>query len=252
MMCIWQNVESRPTRDIDFLGPSGMSRADLGRIVLDCLAVETIEDGLDFDSQSLDIRPIRGGARHGGLRVKFAGYLGRSLIRFQVDVGTGNNVVPEPVSQVFPTLLDFPAPMLRTYTPYTTVAEKFEAIVDLGEANSRMKDYFDLDLLATSVRFEGKVLVPALQATFKARSARLPATVPVGLQDSFAALPAKRDQWVAFIRKSHLQGRAKPLEQTLRNIRSFLLPPIDATSRMEVFAMIWPPGGPWQAPSAGD
>ena len=86
------------------------------------------------------------------------GKLGTAEIPVQVDVGAGDAVTPASETATFPALLDFPAPRVRTYPVYTVVAEKFEAMVKLGMANTRMKDFHDVWFLAHRFEFDGPTL----------------------------------------------------------------------------------------------
>jgi hypothetical protein len=82
-------------------------------------------------------------------------------------------------------LLGFPAPVLPAYSRESVVAEKFQAMVMLGIANSRMQDFYDLWVLARQFEFEGQLLSQAIRATFARRRTAVPATVPVALSSEF-------------------------------------------------------------------
>jgi Nucleotidyl transferase AbiEii toxin, Type IV TA system len=245
MMHVWEGMPSRPTRDIDLLGPVGITEAEVEQAIRDCLAAEVIADGIELDSESIRIRPIRVAELHVGFRANLDGFLARSELRFQIDVGTGDNVVPRPVRIDYPTLLDFPSPRIMAYTPYTTIAEKFEALVKLDLANTRMKDFFDLDLLAARLEFDGEILARALGKTFSSRGIELSAETPTGLGERFAQSPVKNAQWQAFVRKGRLEQRAQTLDATVARVRRFLMPVVSATANQETFSLRWPPGGPW-------
>jgi len=115
---------------------------------------------------------------------------------------------------------DLPVPRLRVYPRYTVIAEKFEAIVSLGIANSRMKDFFDLWVLTRHSELDSKTLRRAITATFVRRATVLPATTPVGLSDAFATDAAKQTQWRAFVAKNRLE--APPLPQVVAHLRAWL------------------------------
>ncbi len=247
MMRVWQGLDSRPTRDIDLLGPVDITAAAVERLIRDSILVEVPPDGLDLDPESIQISPIRVPEKQVGFRAKFDGFLARSRLRFQVDIGTGDDVVPDPVLVEFPTLLDFPSPRMRAYTPYTSIAEKFQAIVKLELANTRMKDYFDLALLAIRLAFDGEILTSALIRTFEGRGTVLPKDTPPGLEDAFAESEVKVAQWQAFVRKSLLQETALSLSATVTRARQFLMPAVQAAAASEPFPMSWTPGGPWQS-----
>jgi hypothetical protein len=103
------------------------------------------DDGMNYLVDSVRAKEIREDARYGGIRIELKGMLGNARCDVQIDVGFGDAVTPEPTEVSFPLLLpDNPAPSIRVYPKETVIAEKLEAIVSLGMANSRMKDYFDL------------------------------------------------------------------------------------------------------------
>lgn len=105
----------------------------------------------------------------------------------------------------FPALLeDVAPPSLRAYPVYTVIAEKYEAIVSLGMANTRLKDCFDLWFLANYAEIDKAILPQAIQATFARRRTEVPNAAPLGLSDAFAASSVKQQQWRAFLSKSRL------------------------------------------------
>ena len=143
-----------------------------------------------------------------------------------------------------PTLLDLPAPRLRVYPRETVVAEKLEAMVQLGLANSRMKDFFDLFLLARLFEFEGQLLVQAIRATFNRRGTLLPTRIPTALTSEFTEDSIKNTQWTAFLRKSGVKDTGT-LPATMRAITAFVERPLSAVADGEIFTAHWQPGGPW-------
>ena len=124
------------------------------------------------------------------MRVTFEARLGKIRIPLQVDIGFGDAVTPQAQQEEFPTLLDLPAPILLTYPRETAIAEKFEAIVNLGLTNSRMKDYYDIWLLSQQFDFDGVNLVRAIEATFRRRRTVLPTDYQLVCQSSSFPTPA--------------------------------------------------------------
>ena len=114
-------------------------------------------------------------------------------MKLQVDVGFGDAITPEASLIEFPPLLDFPAPRLRAYPRETVVAEKLEAMVQLGMANSRMKDFYDVAVLAREFDFDGDLLARAIRATFERRGTVLPTTTPVALTEAWWSTACRRD-----------------------------------------------------------
>jgi hypothetical protein len=221
---LWFDVPHRPTRDADFLGFGPVDADALQKTIAQVCAVPG-DDGMVFDANSIVIEDIREDARYGGLRVRLIGKLGNARSTVQLDVGYGDAVTPGPDEALYPTLLDeFPAPRLRVYPKTTVVAEKLEAIVNLGIANSRMKDFYDLRALAVEGKLGTAQLADAIAATFARRETPLPHDLPLGLSDEFAHDRAKIAQWKAFLNKNRLT--APDLHVVIAEIRQWLQTPL--------------------------
>ena len=203
-------------------------------------------DGLRFLEESVHVERIRDAQEYGGVRVRLAADLDGAWIALQVDIGFGDTVTPGVVEVEFPTLLDFPAPRLRTYPRETVVAEKFEAMVRLGIANTRMKDFYDLWTMATTLAFSGESLAAALAATFHRRGTALPIERPLALRLEFTSDVSKQAQWTAFLRRAGISP-AVSLESVTEVLRCFLLLPVTAIAHGESFNQEWPAGGGWQS-----
>lgn len=141
----------------------------------------------------------------------------------QIDIGFGDVIVPRPIMIEYPTLLEFPAPVLTAYPKETLVAEKLEALTALGLLNSRLKDYYDVALLSRIFSFEGQLLVDAIRATFRHRGTTVEAE-PVGLTDAFYSEPSRTIQWRAFLRRSRLSAAGTELNAFGEEIRRFAAP----------------------------
>jgi len=221
---LWFDVPHRPTRDADFLGFGPSDTEALASTIREICGV-AVDDGMEYNPASITIEEIREDARYGGLRVRLLGRLGNARCTVQLDVGYGDAVTPGPEEAVYPTLLeDQPPPRLRVYPRATVVAEKLEAIVSLGMANSRMKDYFDLRALAREGVLDARLLADAIAATFQRRGTTLPMDVPLGLSDEFARDTAKRAQWKAFLGKNRLDAPA--LDEVIAEVRRFVTEPL--------------------------
>lgn len=201
---LWFDQPHRPTRDIDLLG-FGPSELDDLIDVFRQVCVQPSDDGMVFDQDSVKAARIRKEANYEGVRVTLIGKLDGARCSVQIDVGYGDAVTPAAELVQFPALLeDVAPPTLRAYPVYSVIAEKYEAIVSLGMANTRLKDYFDLWFLATYAQIDEVVLRQAIQATFVRRRTELPKAMPLGLSDSFSMNPMKQQQWKAFLSKSKL------------------------------------------------
>lgn len=221
---LWFDVPHRPTRDADLLGLGPQDAEALGDAMRTICDVQA-DDGMLFDAGSIAIEEIREDTRYGGLRVRLVGLLGKARVTVQLDVGYGDAVTPGPEEVDYPTLLaDQPAPRLRAYPRATVAAEKFEAIVSIGMANSRMKDYFDLRALAREGVLDAAALADAIAATFARRGTALPNEMPLGLSDEFAEDASKRAQWKSFLGKNRLD--APELAQVVAEVRHFMAGPL--------------------------
>lgn len=241
---LWSHESHRATWDLDFLGRGANGVND---VVEDLRALCTINapDGISFDPGSVRGEEIRVADEYAGVRVRLEAGLAGARIPMQVDVGFGDAIVPEPRRAEYPTLLDHPVPRPLAYPREAVVAEKLEAICSLGITTSRMKDFYDLHVLAASFDFAGTTLTEAVRATFARRHTPVPDTAPIALTRAFLAAPERDIQWRAFLRRSRLSGPpdAGALVDALQD---FLVPVLRAASRGERLGMIWTAGGPWQ------
>lgn len=245
LFTLWSERMHRPTRDLDLLGLGEEDSRRVKEIFQDLCLLDVPEDGLQFPASMISVEALRVGTDFEGLRVLLRAMLARARIPMQVDIGFGDPVSPPAEEVEFPTLLALPAPRLLAYRRETVVAEKFDAMVKLGMANSRMKDFFDIWFLARLFRFEGSTLRDAIKATSGRRGASSAETT-IALKPEFSGDPAKRAQWKAFLRRSGLVEAGPTLDAICALLRDFLIPPAQAASSGQPFDLHWGPGGPWQ------
>ncbi len=169
--------------------------------------------------------------------------LRRARIPLQIDVGFGDAVTPRAEVATFPALLDFPAPQVRAYPAASVVAEKFQAMVALGIANTRMKDFYDLYRLSETQEFDGETLAAAIRATFERRGTAVPTQLPLALGDAFGRDADKQAQWRAFLNRGQLDNVPANLADVTERLVAFLLPPARAAATREVFRQRWGRGG---------
>ncbi len=216
----WTEQLHRPTRDLDFLSKGKASPERLRELFLKVIQSD-IEDGLVFDAESLDVATMKDDQKYSGIRISVLAYLDKARINLQVDIGFGDATTPEPASINFPVLLDFPIPKILAYQKETVIAEKFQAMVDLGIANSRMKDFFDIWTFASQFEFDGNTLAKAIKATFGRRETQIPTEYPIALTGEFWNDSSKQKQWNAFANKLDLD---LSLEDATSLIARFVLP----------------------------
>ena len=246
LFLVWHGTPHRPTRDLDLMGYGANDVGSMEEVFQSICSVKVKEDGIEFSPASVRGMEIRDNSEYRGVRIQLRASLAGANIPIQVDIGFGDIVTPDPEEIWFPTLLEFPAPKLRTYTKYSMVSEKFQAMVMLGIANSRMKDFYDLWFIANEWEFFGVILGRAIKATFDRRNTPLTAEIPYSLTDSFSEDPIKRRQWEAFKRKNLLSKEGKAIFEVINLLRDFLVPPFLSAAKREKFNSIWPAGGPWK------
>jgi len=240
MLWVIQGPNSRPTRDIDMLGQtSNEPRAILAQ-VREVIATKVVDDGLSFDPNTLKAELITADADYQGLRVTFTGTLDKARVPMQLDIGFGDTVFPLPSWQDFPALLDFPSARIQCYTPESSIAEKFQAMVNLGELNSRMKDFYDIWLLSRQHVFTLLDLFGAVGQTFQNRGTELPQISPF----STAFTDSKQPQWQAFHKRLGQPHVPQAFSAIVAAVVTFLAPVMENKSA-ETEQKIWYPPGPW-------
>ena len=243
---LWTEQTHRPTRDADFLSKGDNSPERFQKIFQEICNVAVEDDGIVFDPHSVKAEQIKENEDYQGVRVTFVGYLESTRLPIQIDIGFGDAISPEPIQAAVPTLIENPAPVLLTYPRETVIAEKFEALVKLGIANTRMKDFHDLKTLSELFSFERKFLSEAIRLTFEHRKTPLPGTdLPTALTEAFYPDPTKQKQWDAFVAKNKLYISPITLEEVMAGIKRFVMPvlsPVEDSN--EVY---WTPGGLWQS-----
>lgn len=243
MLRVWQSPEVRPTMDIDMLGRTSNLEAVIAAQVRDILSVDVEPDGLVFDASTIRTERISEDADYEGIRVRFIGELDSARVNMRIDIGFGDVVVPDPERSEVPTVLDLPAPELLCYSKESTVAEKFEAMLKLGELNSRMKDFYDIWLLSRYFDFEGSVLAEAIRRTLGTRETGIPSDI-VPFSDGFAEM--KQVQWDAFRRRLGQEQTPVLFAEVVTQVRDFLLPIVTTARSGRPSGLMWTAPGPWK------
>lgn len=244
MLVAWRSLWIRPTMDVDLLGRMSNDLQAVAAVVREVCVQEVERDGLVFDAESVVAKMITADREYAGVRVKFDADLAKAAIAMQVDVGFGDVIVPGDQQIEFPSLLDFPAAVLRGYTRESVVAEKLEAMVKRGSITSRMSDFYDIWLLSRQYEFDGGVLSEAIVRTFADRGTEI-VTPPVTLTDDFARTETKRAQWRAFYTKGRVDHAPREFTEVVSEIAGFLVPVLEAALDVGTLDAIWTPPGPW-------
>jgi hypothetical protein len=244
LFAIW-GTAYRPTRDIDFTGYGSSNQDDVIRDLREVCITPDDVDQLVFDTASITAEPIRDGSEYDGLRVHIRARLGVSDIAVQIDVGFGNAIVPGPEETEVRTMLGDPPPRILAYPRESVVAEKLNAMVTLGERNSRYKDFYDLHAMANAFEFDRDTLVRAVRATFQRRRTPLVAALPAALTPTFYASADRLRQWRAYVTRNDLMGAPNDFQAVGELLTRFLQPVWEQLLTDGDVTGVWRPGGPW-------
>ena len=248
----WLEDPFRPTQDLDLLGHGDGPTSAVEATIRAICQTKVEDDGLVYEIEGLTVEPIRKDQQDGGVRVKTTASLGKIRIPVRIDIGFGDIITPSAHELEFPSLLSSKGPRVLAYPKETVVAEKLQAIVALGRANSRMKDFYDLLAISRLFCFDGQILTMSIRATFDQRMTAIPTNMPEGFGNAFIEDLDKQRQWRAFVRREPLLIDAPSLRESIREITSFMLPPLKAAALRINFGSKWINGGPWstQPPSS--
>ena len=200
--------KARPTIDIDLLGECiSNERESLKETFEKICNIECEDDGVTYDATSLELEPIAVEKKYPGTCVKVVAHLDTIVQQISVDIGFGDVVTPYPLSLDYPLLLpNVPAVELYAYSLETLIAEKFHAMVDRDESNSRMKDFFDVYQLFANHIIDRELLSEAIVCTFKKRNTPYRANLML-FSDKFATDTTRNALWKAFLKKIRWKER---------------------------------------------
>lgn len=243
---LWGAPSSRPTRDIDLLGRLNNSVDALVPVFRDVCQLAVEPDGLVFAVETVAGQPIKEDADYSGVRAPFKHPWEMPVFPCRSTSVSETRSCPMPRSPTTRRFWTTPSPDSARTRRETVVAEKFKAMVKLGQLNSRLKDFFDLWLLSRQFEFDGRLLSEAITRTFENRKTAMNA-VPIALTAAFANDPIKQTQWKGFVRKSRLAIAPADFPVVVEALGQFLGPLAAALTTGQDFAVIWRPSGPWQS-----
>ncbi len=246
LLRLWSDRPYRATRDLDLLRRGDGSFDEIREDIRMISSAPVEPDGVVFDPGAARIEAIRPEDEYAGVRVTLLARCGTARLTLQIDIGVGDAVWPAPQRCVYPVLLDFPAPDVLAYPREAVVAEKFEAMVVLGDRNSRIKDFFDLHYFAGHFEFDRATLAEAVRRTFARRGTPIPADDPIALTSAYWENPSRPAQVRAFARRAGLAIAAAPGDEFARLLGAFLVPILRDLRDGEKREGTWDPGGPWR------
>jgi predicted nucleotidyltransferase component of viral defense system len=214
--------KARPTRDIDFLARGIQNQPEVLRRIFSEIAKGELSDGVKFTLDSIKVEAIGELAEYNGLRIKIEGRIGTTKNAIQVDVGFGDIVKPEPATMDYPTMLSDDKVTILAYSKESVIAEKFEAIVKLGDFNSRMKDFYDIVFLSDHFDFDKGMLAEAIASTFTQRQTSI--SDGNKLLESGVGKPSDFEKlWDAFRKRTRVASELS-FEKTFKRVQNFLGP----------------------------
>lgn len=197
----------RPTKDIDFLGVKVKNDlANIKHVFMEICRIECAEDGVQFDAASIKTEEITEEKDYAGIRVSFVAGLDTIKQVMKMDIGFGDIVTPSAYPLVYPSFIDsLPQANIMAYSLESVIAEKFQAMIDLSEFNSRYKDFYDVYKILNSHSIDNTILAEAVKATFKNRETYYQPNHPL-FTESFAKDVIRNEQWNSFLKRIKQNG----------------------------------------------
>jgi predicted nucleotidyltransferase component of viral defense system len=221
-MLAWNPPTRRSTLDIDL---RGFLPADIGEIIeviKQVCQLDVEPDGVRFDPDSIEAEHIVEGAEYSGIRVRLVGYIARTRLYIQLDIAFTGPLIPQPDVSTFPTILDLPPPHIRTYRPEQVIAEKLEAIAQLGTINSRIKDFYDIWVIQSTQSLDSNALIQSINAIFAARGTEIPRSVIAAIDEDY--IEGTESSWQIFLKRIGEDQKSISFAQVIADIDTFLAP----------------------------
>ena len=227
---------ARATSDIDLLARNMPNDSEEMKRVFEQIFAIECDDALRYDLSTLDVVDITEFKEYHGVNVSIMAYLDRSKVPVSIDIGFGDVVYPDKVKMDFPVMLDMEAPEIYAYSIASVISEKFEAIVSLGDANSRYKDFYDIYILADRYDLDGLELKEAVKETFEYR--RTGFDDIFAFKDEFTASEIHQSRWKAFLKKKKALVNVE-LVEVISLLRGLLLPIVESFTKDQEYVAKW-------------
>ena len=227
---------TRATTDIDLLAQCISNDIEEMKKVFKEIFSIKCDDALRFDLNTLDVIYITEFKEYHGVKVSILGHLDKTKVPISIDIGFGDIVYPERMKMDFPVLLDMDIPKVYAYSINSVVAEKFEAFVSLGLANSRYKDFYDIYVLANRYNFDGTELMNAIKETFNHRGTSFDDIA--AFENGFTDDETRRIRWNSFVKKKKALVKIGFVE-TVQLLKILLFPIVEAIKKNELFERTW-------------
>lgn len=233
----------RATRDIDFLGFTNGSFSSVENAIKFICAINAEDDGLVFIPESVSSSPIKINEKYPGVRLNFRVNFGKSAHSMQIDVGMADKLYPAARNETYPTRIGYKDFMIKVYAPEQMIAEKVQTLIQKGQINSRMKDIFDIWWLASSTKFQGRILAKSIKNVFAIRQTPIPNELEFFKKDYYSQ--RQSFAWQSMLKKVASDINFPSLQEVLEKLIPFLMPLMDSINKGDNFDLTWDPGQEW-------
>ncbi len=227
---------SRSTKDIDLLAENISNDLDfIQKIFIDIFSIEC-DDAIKFDLSSIKVKAITEFKQYHGINVITDAYLDKTTMQISIDIGFDDIIFPNKVLMNYPVLLNMNNLSLYSYSIYSVIAEKSEAIVSLGMFNSRYKDFYDIYCISRKFDLDSNQLANAVKLTFNHRKTSFEQIE--AFTDDFIYSPVNINRWQAFIKSKHILSFVS-FEDTISQCKKLLLPIVESILLSANFNKVW-------------
>ena len=204
LLYLFEEHKSRPTMDIDFLASNTRNETEnIKAIFKEICKIDYEDDAVTYNYEEIETSEIIKQGNYNGIRIKITGKLDTIKQNIQIDIGFGDKVYPNPILVKYPVILEMEEPEINVYSVYSAIAEKFEAMIQLSEANSRMKDFYDIYTLLVNNDIDKQELENAINLTFETRKTIISDNHSL-FENTFIEDKNRITQWKAFLRKAKI------------------------------------------------
>jgi len=226
-----EGLHTRPTMDIDLLARNiDNDKENVKNIFRQICEINYDNDCVHFEPESIIVSDIAKEKKYSGVRLLIDTHFDTVRQPIQIDIGFGDVITPAAISLAYPVLLnELDNPDILAYSIETVIAEKFEAMIQLGELNSRMKDFYDVYILLTNNKIDETVLSEAIFSTFEQRNTLIKSTPEIFTKEFYLYKP-RQTVWKFFLKKikhpndlsfetvmNLIVSRLHPIYETLKN-----------------------------------
>ena len=234
LLYAYDKLSARPTMDIDFLGKNISGETNnIARIFAEICAIDYQEDGVVFDPETITATDIMTGKHYDGVNVSVTAHIDTITQNVSMDIGFGDIIIPQSVNLDYPLFLEgMPAIRINAYSKETTIAEKFQTMIEKSVVNSRMKDFYDVYSILMEDRLDRDVLKEAIISVFKNRQTAYVEGHPL-FTEEFANDALRVRQWETFLKRIKFNDTLA-FTEVMTTIKDELMPIWQSLKQFEI------------------